>query len=136
MIFDDFWRLYPRKVAKGAARKEWERINPGQGVQDQIARTLAWQVKSPDWQAKGGKYIPHPRTWLHQERWEDEQEIAIEPEKTDRQRNGEYFAGQLRRNTSQVQAQAQAGRRALRIVGGDHEAADESESDIHIQGRP
>ena len=27
---------------------------------------------SSQWQKDGGQFIPHPATWLNQERWEDE----------------------------------------------------------------
>ena len=30
------------------------------------------QKQSTQWQRDGGQYIPHPATWLNQERWEDE----------------------------------------------------------------
>jgi hypothetical protein len=28
--------------------------------------------QSAQWQKDGGQYIPHPATWLNQQRWEDE----------------------------------------------------------------
>ena len=37
-----------------------------------IMRGLKKQMKSVEWQNEGGKYIPHPTTWLNGERWLDE----------------------------------------------------------------
>ena len=37
---------------------------------------LRRQKDSVQWQRDGGKYIPHPSTWLNQRRWEDETETV------------------------------------------------------------
>ena len=67
--FEDFWRLYPRKAGKLAAQREWDRIKPDFHVRHQMEDALAWQA---DQLWDDPKYIPHPRTWLHQGRWLDE----------------------------------------------------------------
>ena len=69
--FPEFWIAYPRKVGRGAARKAWIRIEPGAELRKAIMEALAWQVNSRQWRTAGGKYIPHPATWLNQERWAD-----------------------------------------------------------------
>ena len=68
--FDDFWRMYPRKTAKRVAAREWARLSPA----DRTAALAALPAHVQYWQARGteAEYIPHPRTWLHQARWEDE----------------------------------------------------------------
>lgn len=71
--FLTFWNVYPRKVAKGQARKVWEKLNPDSTLQSQILKALEWQQQQPDWSKDGGKFIPHPATWLNGRRWEDEQ---------------------------------------------------------------
>jgi len=38
----------------------------------QILKAIAVQRQSEQWQRDRGQYIPHPATWLHQRRWEDE----------------------------------------------------------------
>ena len=70
--FDKFWSIYPKKVAKKAARKVWNRINPSNGLFEIIILSLEQQVRSPDWKRENGTFIPHPATWLNGERWEDE----------------------------------------------------------------
>lgn len=70
--FDEWWRLYPRKVAKQQAWRIWERIKPDDLVFAKMLATLALQVTSVDWLRDGGKFIPHPSTYLHQGRYEDD----------------------------------------------------------------
>lgn len=68
MTFDDFWEIYPKKVAKGSARKAFAKISASEHkkIVDGIGRykdSGLWN----DWQ-----FIPYPATFLNQERWEDE----------------------------------------------------------------
>lgn len=64
-----FWHVYPRKVGKLAAWEEWRRLAP---KLDDVLAALAWQRETDQWLRDGGQFIPHPRTYLHQGRWEDE----------------------------------------------------------------
>ena len=68
--FDVFWAAYPRRVAKGAARKAW-----GKAVKkteaDAIMSALEKQRSLGAFNVEPC-YIPHPATWLNQERWDDE----------------------------------------------------------------
>jgi hypothetical protein len=66
--FDDFWILYPRRVAKKDARKAWSKIPPRLHVAI-LTALVAWR---PVWRAKDPEFLPHPATWLNGERWEDE----------------------------------------------------------------
>jgi len=69
--FDRFWSAYPRKVGKGRALQVWKRQNLD-NLLDQILSTLSWQVHSNQWRSEGGKFIPHPTTWLNGKCWLDE----------------------------------------------------------------
>jgi hypothetical protein len=70
--FDVFWSLYPRRVAKRAALKEWEKeVRAGTNPEDIIA---GLRRQLPQMARKEPQFIPHARTWLHQGRWEDEPE--------------------------------------------------------------
>ncbi len=73
--FEDFWLAYPRKVGKLAAKREWERIRPTPELIARIAKALEWQSETWD----DPQYIPHPRTWLHQGRWDDEPDVLMVP---------------------------------------------------------
>lgn len=66
--FASFWEAYPRKVGKGAAIKAWLKVAP---PLKECLDALAWQTKTEQWAEHGGKYIPHPTTWINQQRWLD-----------------------------------------------------------------
>lgn len=70
-LFDVFWGEFPRRVAKKAARKAWDKIKPDEALAHEIIAAVQKQCKTV-WLEKELEYIPHPRTWLCQERWEDE----------------------------------------------------------------
>lgn len=70
--FERFWSHYPKKVGKDAAWREWQALAPGDDLTDRILAALQWQRASAQWLKDGGQFIPHPRTYLHQQRWLDE----------------------------------------------------------------
>lgn len=70
--FDQFWKLYPRKVGKQAALKAWNKLKPDMILFAEIERALEIGKRSPDWLKSAGQYIPHPSVWLNGRRWEDE----------------------------------------------------------------
>ena len=64
--FDEFYKLYPRKVGKGNAVKAWKKIkNP-----DEVIAGLKAQLFSLS--QLETQFIPHPASWLNADRWEDE----------------------------------------------------------------
>jgi len=69
--FEAFWALYPRKVGKGAAERAWK-THVASGHEKRIVEAIRGQLGQADWVKEGGKYIPHPTTWLNQHRWLDE----------------------------------------------------------------
>ena len=73
-LFERFWIVYPRKIGKGAARRMFDRIKPkpNEAFVGRMIEAVQSQMKSDQWQKDGGVYIPHPATWIHQERWDDE----------------------------------------------------------------
>lgn len=70
--FDLFWQAYPRKVGKKKARIAWTKARPDTETVQKMLDALAWQVNQPQWTKDGGAYVPHPTTWLNEERWDDE----------------------------------------------------------------
>ena len=68
---DQFWAAYPRHVGKGAARAKFIAQAKKNGV-EVIMAGLARAIG--EWKSQGteAQFIPHPATWLNQERWEDE----------------------------------------------------------------
>lgn len=69
--FDDFWAAYPRKTVKSAARKAYAKAVK-KARHEEIMFGLSRHL--PALQAKEQQFIPHPATWLNQERWSDEPE--------------------------------------------------------------
>lgn len=69
--FNLFWKTYPRRVAKGDAVKAFARAIKKTTIEIMVA-AIRNQVNSVDWTKNGGQFIPHPSTWLNQERWLDE----------------------------------------------------------------
>ena len=72
LLFDEFWKLYPRKESKQQAKKAWMKLKPDQALFDLIANALEYRRQTKEWLAEDGRYIPHPATWLNGRRWEDE----------------------------------------------------------------
>jgi hypothetical protein len=76
--FERFWACYPRKVGKGAALDEWRKLKPDAALSEMIAAAVEAQKVAPQWQKDGGQFVPHPRTWLHQRRWEDQPDLPTQ----------------------------------------------------------
>jgi hypothetical protein len=77
--FNAFWALYPKKVGRGAAEMEWNKIKPDDWLRAEIMRKVEIQCKSEKWREDGGRFIPNPSTWLHQKRWMDEVKTVVVP---------------------------------------------------------
>lgn len=69
--FEQFWLIFPRKVAKADARKAWKQTEGIRPDMDILLSKLKLQTMHEDWQRDGGRYIPYPASWLRGERWED-----------------------------------------------------------------
>jgi len=70
--FDKFWTTYPRKIGKAAAKQSFftalQKTNASKIIE--AARDFGNSMQDQEKQ-----FIPHPRTWLRQKRWEDVVEI-------------------------------------------------------------
>lgn len=71
--FEDFYKNYPRKTAKGAARKAWDRLSP-EDQKKAVEGALAYS-NDPN---RDESFTAYPATWLNAERWLDE---ALPPRK-------------------------------------------------------
>jgi len=69
--FDGWWTLYPRKVAKGQARKAFSIARKKTGLETLTngVRGYADKVRRDNIEER---FIKHPATWLNGECWEDE----------------------------------------------------------------
>lgn len=70
--FNEFWKLYPKKVSKAQAFKAWKRIKPTQTKKIEILAALQAQIAA---RANATGFVPewkYPATWLNAESWMDE----------------------------------------------------------------
>ena len=74
LLFDHFWKLYPRKESKQAAKRAWSKLKPDHALFEIIINALEYRTQTKEWLNDNGRFIPHPATWLNGRRWEDEQQ--------------------------------------------------------------
>ena len=87
--FEAFWRAYPRKAGKQAAKKAWDKLRPDTALVEKIMRAIEEQKHSRQWQEGGGQFIPYPATWLNGGHYDNE------PIETDQERNRSYSRDEL-----------------------------------------
>jgi len=67
--FDEFWNLYPKRIAKADALKAWNKAIKRKTADELIGLTKAYsESKLPDI-----TYIPYPASWLNKELYESVQ---------------------------------------------------------------
>ncbi len=74
-LFEAFWKIWPRKVAKKNAERAYRRaVMPGKRKQPdtELAKRILSAVTAQSRGWSDPQYIPHPATWLNGERWEDQ----------------------------------------------------------------
>lgn len=74
--FEEFWKVWPRRQGKGAARKAFiSAVAKGVDAAFIIASATAYAHRC-QLIGKESQFIPHPSTWLNQERYDDDAEAA------------------------------------------------------------
>lgn len=69
--FEEFYKLYPNKKARGAAERAWAKMTKDERALCNPA--IEAQVKANHFRGTDGMdYVPHPATWLNERRWMDE----------------------------------------------------------------
>lgn len=69
-LFDTFWDIYPKKIAKQYAYKCFIKIDDLEHQYDNIIESVKRHKMWRGW--SDAKYIPNPSTFINQRRWEDE----------------------------------------------------------------
>lgn len=69
--FAQFWRAYPRKAGKGNALTKFEEQVSSGAVPDDLVKAATNYRAETERQQTEMRYIPHPSTFLNQERWRD-----------------------------------------------------------------
>ncbi len=77
MSFEDFWSMYPKKVAKQDALKAWGQLT----MFDLEEIDIALELHCLSWRTTPVTFVPHPATWLRGRRWEDD--MAHEQQRLD-----------------------------------------------------
>lgn len=82
--FEEFWRNYPRKVAKKNAQKAWNALKPDQAMAErimfvlQLRKEYEWVQANLDRTAtvpKSAAFIPYPATFLRREDFSPTEEV-------------------------------------------------------------
>lgn len=72
IAFNEFWSAYPKKVNKKGCYKAFCKIKNLKDELPLIMEALERFKNSKGWQKDNGQFIPHPTTFINQERWKDE----------------------------------------------------------------
>jgi hypothetical protein len=72
-MFNDFYKIYPRKMARKDAEKAWAKLT----FEEQTMALEAITLHKQYWEATNTEkqYIPYPASWLNGQRFYDELEI-------------------------------------------------------------
>lgn len=91
--FEIWWKSYPRRVAKGNARKAFAKAIEKASMEELLDGITRYVANKP-----GYCDYAHPASWLNAERWTDEYEVA-QPrvsESVDQHRRREFLMMQYR----------------------------------------
>jgi hypothetical protein len=73
--FDEFWKLYPKKIAKADALKAWNKAIKRKSPDDLLKLTKLYaEGKLPEM-----TYIPYPASWLNKELYESVEVAEAKP---------------------------------------------------------
>ena len=78
--FDLFWKAYPKKIGKQAARRAFEKVKDV--PIETILNAVEQQKQLRQWQDNNGQFIPYPATWLNRGSWDDEIPGVTDKEET------------------------------------------------------
>lgn len=76
--FEQFWKAYPRKVGKIAAKKAFSKIKMDKALFDKIIDSIERFKSCDQWQKNNGQFIPNPSTWLNRGSWDDEIPLSFQ----------------------------------------------------------
>lgn len=68
-LFNNFWQIYPRKVAVASARKAFYKVVTPENAKQVLEGALRL---ANDPNLPGAQFIPYPATWLNREGWNDD----------------------------------------------------------------
>lgn len=74
--FDQFWRVYPRKVKRQDAIKAWNQTKDKRPSLAEVISAVERAKQSDQWHKDSGQFIPYPASWLRGGCWDDEIETS------------------------------------------------------------
>lgn len=102
--FEAFWGCYPRRVAKGAARKAFDKAIKKATLEQMINAIAEYVAKKPE-----KIDFKHPATWLNGECWDDEWEPPqVKAPFTRQETREEYIARSIARNNDDWESNQRA----------------------------
>lgn len=75
--FENFWSVYPRKINRAVALKAFEKATRKTEADLIITAVRGYKFSDDE------QFIPHPATWLNQERWIDGTPTSVRPQVTE-----------------------------------------------------
>jgi hypothetical protein len=82
--FEEFWNAYPkcfRKGEKTACKKKW--VDSYYFTQKEIiVKHLQWMATTEQWLRDNGAFIPAPKVYLNQQRWDGADVPDLKPRPT------------------------------------------------------
>ena len=79
--FENFWLVYPRKINRAVALKAFEKATRKTEADLIITAVRGYKFADDE------QFIPHPATWLNQERWIDGTPTSIRPQVTEAEKS-------------------------------------------------
>ncbi|MDP3611210.1 MAG: hypothetical protein Q8R98_05105 [Rubrivivax sp.] len=80
--FARFYDAYPRKVGRPSAVKAFVKLDPDAALVDQMIAAIARQGLAQRCQRGETRFVPHPATWINDERWvSDEAEQPLDSDR-------------------------------------------------------
>ena len=100
ITFNQFYKLYPRKVGRHLAQKSFQRLSKRDktlAYDGLINYIKFWKVSDTEKQ-----FIPHPSTFLNHKRWEDEVELPKPKKEFKYDATGRFYIAYCKKcNTSE-----------------------------------
>lgn len=89
--FEEFYEAYPKKKKKPNAIEAWKQVflDPkhkkyhGPVEIKVLLKSIEEHKESNDWREEGGKYVPHPASWLRSHGFNDSIRVEVDPEPDD-----------------------------------------------------
>lgn len=82
--FEEFWNAYPKSIRKGeksACKKKW--VESYYFSQKHIIlKHVQWMATTAQWIRDNGAFIPAPKVYLNQQRWDGAEIPEIKPKET------------------------------------------------------